>query len=83
VSNKSNLEYEEINLNYPIDFMRFTLIYDGSLPAQGDGGSRVSRKQVIRDQIHPQLEELWNTHPALEKTFQRWLEADKKGRVKV
>jgi hypothetical protein len=46
--------------------MRFTLVYDGELPANGN------RKKIweIRKFIHPQLKELWNAHPALQELKQ-------------
>jgi hypothetical protein len=65
---------EFLRLNSPIDFMRFTLIYDGPLPAQTAHDSRINYKQEIRNQLHPQLAELWTTHPALHKAFERWQE---------
>ncbi len=68
-----------IELNHPIEFMRFTLIYDGPLPAQSAHNSHIDYKQEIRAQIHPQLAELWTTHPAIHKAFARWVEHDRKG----
>ena len=41
--------------------MRFTLVYSGRLP--GSGNAKV--KHGIREKMHPQLKELWSTHPAL------------------
>jgi hypothetical protein len=41
--------------------MRFTLIYEGKLPSSGDA----KHKHEIRLALHPQLKELWKTHPAL------------------
>ena len=41
--------------------MKFTLTYDGQLSA--NSGKR--KKWAIRQQFHPQLEQLWNTHPTL------------------
>lgn len=41
--------------------MRFTLTYAGQLPSRGDARS----KHEIRKEFHPQLKELWRTHPAL------------------
>lgn len=40
--------------------MKFHLIYDG--PLRGD---HVRDKKAIRKRLHPQLAELWTTHPAL------------------
>ena len=47
--------------------MEFRLVYQGNLPAAGGGGgaSRLNEKQAIRRALHPQLRELWQTHPAL------------------
>ncbi|WP_145926757.1 hypothetical protein [Amycolatopsis orientalis] len=42
--------------------MRFTLTYSGRLPAS----SKANVKHQIRQNFHPQLKELWRTHPALE-----------------
>src|SRR5262249_43586527 len=45
--------------------MEFSLIYQGPLPsAQGDT-SRTPDKQRIRRLFSPQLQALWQTHPAL------------------
>jgi hypothetical protein len=41
--------------------MKFTLLYDGELAANGSP----AKKQAIREQLHPQLEELWNNHSSL------------------
>jgi hypothetical protein len=43
--------------------MRFRLIFRGHLPSQVQGN--VEEKHRIRQQLHPQLRELWNRHPAL------------------
>lgn len=42
--------------------MRFTLIYQGRIPSS----SNASEKHRIRCELHPQLKQLWATHPALE-----------------
>ena len=52
--------------------MRFTLIYDGPLPAQSAHDSRVSEKHDIRREFHVQLEDLWANHPALRDKFNEW-----------
>ncbi|MBZ5580953.1 MAG: hypothetical protein LAQ30_01885 [Acidobacteriia bacterium] len=44
--------------------MEFRLIYRGALPAETNK-PRTKSKREIRSQIHPQLKELWNSHPAL------------------
>jgi hypothetical protein len=41
--------------------MRFTLTYQGCLPSSSDA----KQKHRIRTELHPQLKELWRTHPAL------------------
>jgi hypothetical protein len=41
--------------------MKFTLTYDGELRANG----RPTHKSAIREQLSPQLEELWRIHPVL------------------
>jgi len=46
-------------------FVKFTLTYDGSLPASGNGSSKSRTKWEIRKKLHPQLKDLWTTHPAL------------------
>jgi len=45
------------------DDVRFRLIYDGALPPKER--CRADVKQMIRKQIHPQLENLWRQHPQL------------------
>jgi hypothetical protein len=45
--------------------MDFRLIYRGSLPAEGSGGSRTKEKQMLRKHFHKQLRELWKQHPDL------------------
>ncbi|MGO9005135.1 MAG: hypothetical protein ACLQB4_05145 [Beijerinckiaceae bacterium] len=48
-----------------LSVMRFTLTYDGPLSSNGSAGKRSEKKQAIREHIHPQLAELWKTHPSL------------------
>jgi hypothetical protein len=43
--------------------MKFTLTFDGDLPSNG----KVKDKWHIRKQFHPQLQELWRTHPAIQE----------------
>jgi hypothetical protein len=62
----------EIRLNHPVEFMRFTLVYDGQLPAQTTHDSRVFEKHAIRKQLHGQLADIWNHHPALEGLLNVW-----------
>ena len=45
--------------------MEFRLVYHGRLPAASQSDGRASDKHRIRKIFHPQLKELWNTHPAL------------------
>jgi hypothetical protein len=47
--------------------MEFHLIYEGSLPAAGQGGkkTRAREKHDIRKVFHKQLASLWKTHPFL------------------
>ena len=47
--------------------MEFRLVYEGPLPS-GSRQAHVSQKHAIRRALHPQLRELWRTHPALEGT---------------
>jgi hypothetical protein len=47
-----------------MSFMKFTLTYDGSLPASGNSGKNQA-KWRIRSEIDPQLRDLWANHPAL------------------
>jgi len=60
-------------LQSPIEIMRFTLIYDGPLPAQTNHESRTDYKHAIRRQFHSQLLELWQTHPALARNYDVFL----------
>lgn len=48
----------------PFDLMKFTLTYDGQLVAAGKK-PRAREKWGIRRVLHPQLAELWQTHPTL------------------
>jgi hypothetical protein len=45
--------------------MKFTLTYDGPLPASANKPKN-SDKWDIRQKIHPQLVDLWASHPALQ-----------------
>jgi hypothetical protein len=63
---------------YGMPFMKFTLTFDGELPSNGDYRS----KWEIRKQFHPQLEELWNTHPALRMArHNRWVPGPDEGGI--
>ena len=44
----------------PVELMQFTLIYDGDLPAGGD--KRVLYASKVRNQLHGQLADLWESH---------------------
>jgi hypothetical protein len=44
--------------------MKFTLTYDGPLPSSGSRPKN-DAKWDIRKRLHPQLEDLWGSHPAL------------------
>jgi hypothetical protein len=50
----------------PFKFMKFRFTYDGQLHASStNSGPRPDDQWRIRRQLHPQLTELWRTHPAL------------------
>ena len=62
-------------LNHPITLMRFTLVYDGPLPAQkSKGEGRTYEKHQIRTQLHGQLAELWGSREALRANLGAWRE---------
>src|SRR5690349_5862551 len=44
--------------------MKFTLTYSGSLESSGNK-SKLPKVWAIRNALHPQLAELWQTHPVL------------------
>src|SRR4051812_47312677 len=46
---------------YGAPFMKFTLTFDGELVSNGAPRD----KWAIRQQFHPQLQELWRVHPSL------------------
>lgn len=48
-----------------IPIMKFTLTYDGQLPAASNNSNRTQEKWEIKKQLSPQLAHLWKTHPAL------------------
>jgi hypothetical protein len=52
--------------------MKFTLTFDGSLPSSGNKPKNQA-KWEIRQKLHPQLADLWASHPAL-------IEIEKNGR---
>jgi hypothetical protein len=45
--------------------MKFTLLYDGPLPAQTTHDARVGHKHDIRTELHSQLVEVWKAKPVL------------------
>jgi hypothetical protein len=51
--------------------MEFRLTYDGYLPSAGSN-TRKKEKHDIRMRLHPQLCELWRTHPGLEDLQAIW-----------
>lgn len=56
--------------------MKFTLMFEGHLPSNGSP----KKQQLIREYIHPQLGEMWNTHPSLKTlTKQRHVTAQSAG----
>jgi hypothetical protein len=54
--------------------MQFRLVYQGPLPSGGNKSNKPEVKQAIREQFHPQLKELWRTHPFLKNYFEMQLE---------
>jgi len=56
-------------LNYPIEFMRFTLIYDGPLKSASGSDNRQDNKHEIRKALHPQLAEVWQGHHSLQREY--------------
>ena len=49
---------------FGMPFMKFTLTYDGPLPASANKPKNQA-KWDIRQKLHPQLQDLWSNHPAL------------------
>ncbi|WP_146188354.1 hypothetical protein [Methylosinus sporium] len=45
--------------------MKFVLTFDGELPSAGNGSHKKQKKWEIRNHFHPQLQQLWQVHPAL------------------
>jgi hypothetical protein len=60
-------ELSNLELNWPVEYMRFTLIYEGPLRAASSGDPRRDEKHDIRRKLHPQLLDVWQTHPELGK----------------
>jgi EF hand domain-containing protein len=49
--------------------LTFRLVYRGLLPAASSSNGRNADKARIRRVFHPQLQELWKTHPALRMLY--------------
>ena len=47
--------------------MRFRLVYHGKLPATGNSSKKPDKVRDIRDQFHPQLKFLWESHTSLKR----------------
>lgn len=58
--------------NSPVPWMRFTLVYDGPLPAQSSGDCRVGHKHRLREVFHSQLAELWAERESLRRALGRY-----------
>ena len=56
-----------LNLSCPRKLMRFRLVYHGKLPATGNSSKKPDKVRDIRDQFHPQLKFLWESHTALKR----------------
>lgn len=61
---------EDYKLTEAVEFMRFTLYYDGPL-ASAANNARLKNKHGIREQLHWQLLQLFRDHPALPKPIGR------------
>lgn len=60
--------------------MRFRLVYQGQLPGTGNSSKKPVVVQAIRDQFHPQLKFLWETHSALRRLKQTAVVSKNAGR---
>src|SRR5580704_6316796 len=49
----------------PLDIMRFRLVYDGELRASGNNNPRAKEKVALRNEFHPQLASLAQSHPVM------------------
>jgi hypothetical protein len=58
------LERRESGEVFGLPIMKFNLTYEGSLPSSGNK-PKVQDVTRIRAHFHPQLVDLWRTHPAL------------------
>jgi hypothetical protein len=50
--------------------LQFRLVYQGPLPSGGNGSNKAKIKHAIRQQFHPQIKQLWVTHPFLKRYFE-------------
>src|SRR5439155_8600898 len=64
--------YEGQELNSPVAIMRFTLVYDGRLPAQTTHDGRIELKHHMREVFHKQLAELWSERRFLREPLEVW-----------
>lgn len=55
-----------LNLAAPFEIMKFKLTFEGELPPSGNS-PKPSDVWRIRNELHPQLADLWNSHPTLRK----------------
>lgn len=58
---------------YGVPLMKFTLTYDGQLPACSKSNNRTKEKWEIRKALHPQLQELWDTSDVLLSAYRHRL----------
>ncbi len=64
--------YEGQLLNSAVPIMRFTLVYDGPLPAQNSHNGRNELKHRMREVFHRQLAELWSERRSLRDPLEIW-----------
>ncbi len=66
-------------LNCPLEILNFRLTFDGELHSGQRASSKLPEIWTIRRKLHPQLEQLWKTHPALnEAPFEAGLASTQK-----
>lgn len=53
-----------LELAAPFTIMKFKLTFEGELPSSGNS-PKPADVWRIRNELHPQLADLWNTHPTL------------------
>lgn len=66
VNAKAAWEIALLDLAAPFAIMKFTLHYEGELPASGNK-SKPEDVWRIRNELHPQLADLWTSHPTLSR----------------